>query len=91
VWVRLVGGGLGPQITGLGQLAKLTGPASVPLPSRIFDIHVVQVRNLTRSLGEAYRANGSNPQVSSTAAKQATRLLRARSRAGQTGIAGGGG
>ena len=66
----------GAQITGLGQLAKLTGPASVPLPSRIFEIHVVQIRNLTRSLGEATRAYGADPQVSSTAAEQATRLLR---------------
>jgi transcriptional regulator with XRE-family HTH domain len=66
----------GAQITGLGQLAKLPGPAAVPLPSRIFEIHVVQVRNLTRSLGEAYRAYGSDPQVNSTAAEQATRLLR---------------
>jgi hypothetical protein len=67
----------GAQITGLGQLAKLTGSASsVPLPSRIFEIHVVQVRNLTRSLGEARHTYGSDPQVSSTAAEQATRLLR---------------
>ncbi|MGH3812032.1 MAG: helix-turn-helix domain-containing protein [Pseudonocardiaceae bacterium] len=66
----------GAQITGLGRLAELTGPASVPLPSRIFEIHVVKVRNLTRSLGEAQRAYGSDPQVSSAAAEQATRLLR---------------
>jgi hypothetical protein len=66
----------GAQITGFGQLAKLAGPASVQLPSRIFELHVVQVRNLTRSLGEAARAYGSDPQVSSTAAEQATRLLR---------------
>ncbi|MGH3902121.1 MAG: helix-turn-helix domain-containing protein [Pseudonocardiaceae bacterium] len=66
----------GVQITGLGQLAKLAGPPSVSLPSRIFEIHVVQVRNLTRSLGEARRVYGSDPQVSSAAAEQATRLLR---------------
>jgi hypothetical protein len=61
---------------GLGQLAKLAGTASVPLPSRIFEIHGVQVRNLTRSLGEAALTYGLDPQVSSTAAEQATQLLR---------------
>ena len=66
----------GAQITGLGKLAELTGPASVPLPSRIFEIHVVQVRNLTRSFGEAALTYGLDPQVSSTAAEEATRLLR---------------
>ncbi|MGH3800306.1 MAG: helix-turn-helix domain-containing protein, partial [Pseudonocardiaceae bacterium] len=66
----------GAQITGLGKLAELAGPASVPLPSRIVEIHVVQVRNLTRSLGEAQRTYGSDPQVNSTAAEHATQLLR---------------
>lgn len=66
----------GAQIQGLGQLAELVGPASVPLPSRIFEIHVVQVRNLTRSFKEAGRAYGRDPQVSSAAAEQASRLLR---------------
>ncbi len=66
----------GAQIQGLGQLAELVSPASVPLPSRISGIHVVQVRNLTRSLGESAHAYGVDPQVSSTAAGQATQLLR---------------
>ncbi|HKR50894.1 MAG TPA: helix-turn-helix transcriptional regulator [Pseudonocardiaceae bacterium] len=66
----------GAQFRGLGKLAELAVPAAVPLPEQIVEIHVLQVRNLTRSLAEAYRAYGADPQVNSTAAEQATRLLR---------------
>ena len=66
----------GAQITGLGELAELAlGPSPVPLPDRIFEVHVEQVRDLTRGLGAARRAYGSDPQVSGAAAEQGTRLL----------------
>jgi transcriptional regulator with XRE-family HTH domain len=65
------------RVEGLGELGELTSdPSPVPLPERIFEVHVVRVRDLTRSLGEAQRAYGADPQVSSAAAGWATRLLR---------------
>jgi transcriptional regulator with XRE-family HTH domain len=52
----------------------LPGPAPVPLPSRVEGVHVAQVRNLTRRLGEA--SDGvTDPEVISAAAGWATRLL----------------
>jgi hypothetical protein len=56
-------------------LAELGNPSPVPLPSRISGVHVAQVRDLTRRLGDAGRAHGSDPEVSSAAAAWATRLL----------------
>jgi len=56
-------------------LAELGNPSPVPLPSRISGVHVAQVRDLTRRLGDAGRAYGSDPEVSSAAAAWATRLL----------------
>ena len=66
----------GAQFSGLGRLTELAaGPTVVSLPSRIIEIHVVEVRNLTRSLAEGARAYGADAQVSSVAAEQASRLL----------------
>ncbi|MGH3797756.1 MAG: helix-turn-helix domain-containing protein [Pseudonocardiaceae bacterium] len=65
------------SIKGLGELTeRVVGLSPVPLPERIFEIHVVKVRDLTQRLREAGRAYGSDPQVSSGAAAWATRLLR---------------
>lgn len=65
----------GAPIKGLGELLALPGLAPVPLPSRVFGVHVAQVRDLTQRLGEAGKAYGSNPEVSSTAATWGMRLL----------------
>ncbi len=66
----------GRPLQDIGELVGgLPGPAPVPLPSRIFEVHVVKVRDLTHRLGEAGRAFGSDPEVSSAAATWATRLL----------------
>ncbi|MGH3921489.1 MAG: helix-turn-helix domain-containing protein, partial [Pseudonocardiaceae bacterium] len=66
---------VGRPIEGLGELVELAGPSAVPLPSRIFEVHVMKVRTLIGNLREAARAYGSDPQVSSAAAEWATRLL----------------
>jgi hypothetical protein len=66
----------GAPIKGLGELLAQVGiPASKPMPSRLFGIHVVQVCDLTRSLREALLNHGSNPTMSSAAAAWADRLL----------------
>lgn len=65
----------GAQIEGLGELVELTFGPPVPLPDRIFEVHVEQVRDLTRGLGSTRRAYGSDPQVSGSAAEQGIRLL----------------
>jgi transcriptional regulator with XRE-family HTH domain len=65
----------GQPIPGIGEVIELPGPSPVPPPSRIFEVHVAKVRNLHRKLGEASRAFGSDPQMSSGAAAWATRLL----------------
>jgi hypothetical protein len=46
-----------------------------PLPSRIFAVHVAQVRELTAFLGLTGKAHGPDPEVSSAAAASVTRLL----------------
>lgn len=58
-----------------GELAELPDPLPVPPPSRILQLHVAKVRELTRQLRGTSRASGSDPQVSSTAAAWATQLL----------------
>ncbi|MDQ3763664.1 MAG: helix-turn-helix domain-containing protein [Actinomycetota bacterium] len=66
----------GAPIKGLGELlAQVDIPASKPMPSRLFGIHVVQVRDLTRSLREALLNHGSNPTMSSAATAWADSLL----------------
>ncbi|MGH3930284.1 MAG: helix-turn-helix domain-containing protein, partial [Pseudonocardiaceae bacterium] len=65
----------GRPLQEISDLAGLPGPSPVPLPSRIFEVHVAKVRNLTQRLREAGRAFGSDPEVSSAAAAWASRLL----------------
>ncbi len=66
----------GAQVKGLGELlSELGGPEPVPLPSRLGWVHVAQVRDLTRRLGEPGNTSISNPAVLSAAAGWATRLL----------------
>ncbi|MGH8572496.1 MAG: hypothetical protein ACREX8_07970, partial [Gammaproteobacteria bacterium] len=66
---------VGRPIEGLGELVELAGPSAVPLPSRVYEVHVMKVRTLIGNLRDAARAYGSDPQVSSAAAEWATRLL----------------
>lgn len=65
----------GAPIEGLGEIMGLGTPTPAPLPSQLFGVHVVQVRELTRSLHTAIHAYGSQPQLSSAAAAQADQLL----------------
>ncbi|MGH3924531.1 MAG: hypothetical protein ACRDTT_17000 [Pseudonocardiaceae bacterium] len=60
----------------IGELAELVGPSPAPLPSQIFEVHVMKVRALTQWLRESGRTYGADAQVSSGAAAWATRLLR---------------
>jgi transcriptional regulator with XRE-family HTH domain len=67
----------GAPIMGLGELLDLPRLVSAgPLPSRIFAVHVAQVRDLTHFLGVSGKAHGPDPEVSSAAAASATRLLK---------------
>ncbi|MGH4011070.1 MAG: helix-turn-helix domain-containing protein [Pseudonocardiaceae bacterium] len=59
----------------VGELTTLPGPAPVPLPSQLSYVHVGQVRDLTRQLGEAGNTCGAGPAVLSAAAIEAERLL----------------
>lgn len=65
----------GAHIKGLGELGNLPGLTPGPLPSRVFAVHVAQVRNLTHRLGEAGKAYGPDSEVSSAVAAVVTRLL----------------
>jgi transcriptional regulator with XRE-family HTH domain len=66
----------GRPLHDIGELVGgVSEPAPVPLPSRIFEVHVAKVRDLTQRLVEAGRTFGSDPEVSSAAATWATRLL----------------
>ncbi len=65
----------GAAVTKLGALlAELPGPSPVPLPSRLSQAHVTQVRDLTRRLGRG-DAVDADPEVCYAAAMWATRLL----------------
>ena len=59
------------------KVATLPAPTPVPAPSRILQLHVVKVRELTQKLRDAGRAYGSDPEVSSAAAASAHQLLAA--------------
>ncbi|MGH3695390.1 MAG: helix-turn-helix domain-containing protein [Pseudonocardiaceae bacterium] len=59
----------------VGELVELPGPAPVPLPSQLSPVHVGQVRDLTRRLGEAGNVCGAGPAVLSAAAGWAEQLL----------------
>ncbi len=65
----------GRPLPEIGELTVPPRPSPVPLPSRIFEVHVAKVRNLTQWIRDAGRTYGSDPEVSSAAAAWATRLL----------------
>jgi hypothetical protein len=67
----------GQPVKHLGELLELpsAAPGPVPLPSRLFQVHVVKVRDLTQRLRDLSRAHGSDPEVSSAAVVWAQRLL----------------
>jgi hypothetical protein len=66
--------GLG-ELLNIGGLLDLSGPAPAQRPSRLFGLHVAQVRDLSHSLREAIHAHGANPQMSSAATAWADHLL----------------
>ncbi|MGH3801521.1 MAG: helix-turn-helix domain-containing protein, partial [Pseudonocardiaceae bacterium] len=59
----------------VGELVELPGPVPVALPSQLSYVHVRQVRDLTRRLGEAGNTFVASPEVLSVAAAWAERLL----------------
>ncbi len=59
----------------VGELVELPGSAPVELPSQLSYVHVGQVRDLTRRLGEAGNTGVAGPAVLSVAAAWAERLL----------------
>ncbi len=59
----------------VGELAEVPGPAPLSLPSELSPVHVGQVRELTRRLGEAGNTTAAGPAVLSAAAGWAERLL----------------
>jgi tetratricopeptide (TPR) repeat protein len=64
------------KLTELLEHVELPSPSPVPLPSQLAGIHVAKVRDLTRQLNQAASTpSGSDPELSSTAAGWATRLL----------------
>jgi hypothetical protein len=67
----------GQPIKHLGELLELpsAAPGPVPLPSRLFQVHVAKVRNLRQQLTDLSRTYGSDPEVSSAAVVWAQRLL----------------
>ncbi len=67
----------GQPIKQLGELLKLPGaaPGPLPLPTRIFPVHVAKVRDLRQQLTDLSRTHGSDPEVSSAAVRWAQRLL----------------
>jgi transcriptional regulator with XRE-family HTH domain len=67
----------GASVKGLGELLDLPALVSgAPLPSRIFAVHVEQIRDLTQFLTLTGKAHGPDPEFSSAAAASATRLLK---------------
>ncbi|MGH3925706.1 MAG: helix-turn-helix domain-containing protein, partial [Pseudonocardiaceae bacterium] len=66
----------GATVAKLGELlAELPGPPPLPLPSRLDLIHVAQVRDLTRRLGEADNHRICDAEVLGAAAAWATLRL----------------
>lgn len=63
------------KLTEMMSGVELPAPSPVPLPSRIGWTHVQKVRDMTRRLAESRRIYGSDPELNSEAADQATRLL----------------
>ncbi|MGH3904563.1 MAG: hypothetical protein ACRDTE_10285 [Pseudonocardiaceae bacterium] len=66
----------GATVTKLGELlTALPGPSPARLPAHFSPIHVTQVQDLTRRLGEAGNRSVCAPDMLSGAAAWATRLL----------------
>ncbi len=67
----------GQPVQQLGELLALPGaaPGPLPLPTRIFPVHVAKVRDLTQQLQDLSRTHGSDPEVSSAAVRGAQQLL----------------
>lgn len=67
---------VGTPVAELGELLDDLGePPAVPLPSQLSSVHVAQMHDLRQRLGEAGRAFGADPVISSAAATRAERLL----------------
>ena len=73
--VAAVGAPIIGELLNIGELLDLSGPAPALRPSRLFGVHVAQVRDLTGSLRRAIHTHGANPQVSSAATAWADQLL----------------
>jgi transcriptional regulator with XRE-family HTH domain len=70
-------GAFGAPIKRFGELLDLPLLVSAgSLPSRVFAVHVAQVRDLTQFLGITGKAHGPDPDISSAAAASASRLLK---------------
>ena len=63
--IAAVGAPIIGELLNIGELLDLSGPAPAQCPSRLFGVHVAQVRDLTGSLRGAIHTHGANPQVSS--------------------------
>ena len=63
------------KLAPLLERLELPDPSPGPLPSRLSGVHVMQVQDLTRQLGEAGRIYGSDPALNSAAAAWASKLL----------------
>ena len=73
--IAAVGAPIIGELLNIGELLDLSGPAPAQRPSRLFGVHVAQVRDLTGSLRGAIHTHGANPQVSSAATSWADQLL----------------
>ncbi len=77
--IAAVGAPIIGELLNIGELLDLSGPAPAQRlaqrPSRLFGVHVAQVRDLTGSLRGAIHTHGANPQVSSAATAWADQLL----------------
>lgn len=66
----------GAPIKGLDEfLDELPDPGAVQAPSHLDRIHVVEVQDLTRRLGEVGNSSQAGPEILSAAARHADRLL----------------
>ena len=73
--IAAVGAPIIGELLNIGELLDLSGPAPAQCPSRLFGVHVAQVRDLTGSVRGAIHTHGANPQVSSAATSWADQLL----------------
>ena len=63
------------KLAQLLERLELPDPSPVTLPSQLAGIHVAKARDLTRRLGDARRAYGPDPEVSSASAAWTSKLL----------------